>query len=86
MLIFLLHYHFENGLRPTFNVNYLMDTDDNANGYDRQLIIPGLEYHFKKNKFLVWTEYQFDNGNDKSVGNRYENSDDQFAAGIRYYF
>ncbi|PMG62585.1 porin [Vibrio splendidus] len=83
---FFTYYHFENGLRPTFNVNYLTDTDDNANGYERQLIIPGLEYHFKKNKFLVWTEYQFDNGKDSYNGVKYENNDDQFAAGIRYYF
>ncbi|MCZ8498008.1 hypothetical protein O9929_05730 [Vibrio lentus] len=32
----------ENGLRPTFNVNYLTDTDDNANGCQGvSLLSPG---------------------------------------------
>ncbi|MCW8336726.1 porin, partial [Vibrio sp. DBSS07] len=83
---FFTHYHFENGFRPTFNYNYLTDTDGNANGYERQYVVPGLEYHFQTNKLLVWTEYQFDLGNEKAVGNSFENNDDQFAAGIRYYF
>lgn len=80
------YYHFENGLRPTFIYNYMEDRNNESNGYERQLIVPGVEYHFQKNKFLVWTEYQFDLGKDKLVGNKFENRDDQFAAGIRYYF
>ncbi|MGR5252062.1 porin [Vibrio astriarenae] len=81
------YYDFDNGIRPTFIYNYMEERGDNfANGYERQLIVPGVEYHFQKNKFLVWTEYQFDLGKDKLVGNKFENRDDQFAAGIRYYF
>ncbi|MBW3695355.1 porin [Vibrio sp. T187] len=83
---FFTYYHFENGLRPTFNYNYLEDRGNEANGFERHLIIPGVEYHFKKDKFLVWTEYQFDIGNDQLATNSFENRDDQFAAGIRYYF
>lgn len=83
---FFAYYHFENGLRPTINYNYLKDRGDETNGFERNLLIPGVEYHFKKNKFLVWTEYQFDLGNDQYDGNKFENRDDQFAAGIRYYF
>ncbi|WP_112480955.1 porin [Vibrio variabilis] len=80
------YYHFENGLRPTLNVNYLTSKDDNGNGYERQTIIPGLEYHFTKNTFLLWAEYQFDQGNDQYVQDHYDNRDNQFSAGIRYYF
>ncbi|GAL26597.1 outer membrane porin putative [Vibrio variabilis] len=80
------YYQFENGLRPTFIYNYLTDRGNDANGFERQLIVPGLEYHFQTNKFLVWTEYQFDLGKDKLVGSSFENREDQFAAGIRYYF
>lgn len=80
------YYHFENGLRPTFIYNYMEDRGNETNGFERNLIIPGVEYHFVKNKFLVWSEYQFDLGKDKLVGNTFENRDDQFAAGIRYYF
>ncbi|WP_210473082.1 porin [Vibrio crassostreae] len=80
------YYHFENGLRPTLNYNYMEDRDNETQGYVRNLLIPGVEYHFQKNKFLVWTEYQFDLGKDQLVGNKFENRDDQFAAGIRYYF
>ncbi|MDB2385900.1 porin [Shewanella sp.] len=83
---FYSYYHFDSGLRPTFNINYLTDTGHHANGYKRQRIIPGLEYHFSKNTFLVWAEYQFDNGNDRSAGSHYQTNDNQFAAGIRYYF
>lgn len=80
------YYHFVNGLRPTLNYNYMEDRGDEKTGYERNLIIPGVEYHFKKNKFLVWTEYQIDLGKDKFKGSEFVNSDDQFAAGIRYYF
>ncbi len=85
------YYHFENGFRPTFNVNYLADTDGRADGYERMTFIPGAEYHFEKNKFLLWAEYQFDQGNDKEVKAAagkatYENRDNQFSAGVRYYF
>lgn len=76
----------KNGLRPTLNVNYLTSKDDNANGYERQTIIPGLEYHFTKNTFLLWAEYQFDQGNDQYKQDHYDNRDNQFSAGIRYYF
>ena len=80
------YYHFDNGLRPTLNYNYMEDHGDETQGYERNLLIPGLEYHFQKNKFLVWTEYQFDLGKDQYDGSKFENRDDQFAAGIRYYF
>ena len=80
------YYHFDNGLRPTLNYNYMEDRGDETQGYERNLLIPGLEYHFQKNKFLVWTEYQFDLGKDQYDGSKFENRDDQFAAGIRYYF
>lgn len=80
------YYHFDNGLRPTLNYNFMQDRSDETKGYKRNLIIPGLEYHFKKNIFLVWTEYQFDFGKDRYDGGKFENRDNQFAAGIRYYF
>lgn len=80
------YYHFENGLRPTLIYNYMEDRGNETNGYERNLLVPGLEYHFTKNKFLVWTEYQIDLGKDELVGNQFENRDDQWAAGIRYYF
>ncbi len=84
---FYTYYHFENGLRPTFIYNYMEGRGDETDNYERQLVIPGVEYHFQKNKFLVWTEYQIDLEKDKHVtGNKFENRDDQFAAGIRYYF
>ncbi|USD66154.1 porin [Vibrio sp. SCSIO 43136] len=83
---FYTYYHLENGLRPTLNYNYLSDRNNETNGYERNLLIPGLEYHFLKDKFLVWTEYQVDLGKDKYENNKYENHDDQFAAGLRYYF
>ncbi|MDN3715420.1 porin [Vibrio breoganii] len=81
-----VYYQFENGLRPTLNYNYMEDRGDETNGYERNLLIPGLEYHFVENKFLVWTEYQFDLGNDQLKGTEFVNRDDQWAAGIRYYF
>ncbi|HFV9295511.1 TPA: porin [Serratia fonticola] len=83
---FFTSYYFESGWRPTLNLNSLKDTDGKANGYERKLAILGLEYHFKKDKFLVWTEYQFDQGNDLFNVAQYENSGNQFASGVRYYF
>jgi predicted porin len=82
------YYHFANGLRPTLNYNYLEERGNLTEGYQRNLIIPGMEYHFQKNKFLVWTEYQFDLGNDSlnTAESKFDNRDDQFAAGVRYYF
>ncbi|MDN3682901.1 porin [Vibrio tapetis subsp. quintayensis] len=80
------YYHLDGGFRPTFNVNYMSDTDGRANGYERLTLIPGVEYHFSKNTFIVWAEYQFDQGSDKFEAAKYQNRDDQFSAGIRYYF
>ncbi|MGL4475193.1 MAG: porin [Shewanella sp.] len=80
------YYHFESGFRATLNLNYLADTDDRSQGYERKTIIPGLEYHFDKNKLVAWAEYQFDLGSDQWDANQYQNSDDQFALGMRYYF
>ncbi|EKA7398766.1 porin [Vibrio parahaemolyticus] len=80
------YYHFDNGLRPTLNYNYMKDRSDDSQSFERNLLIPGVEYHFKKNKFLVWTEYQIDLGNDQFDGSKFKNRDDQFAAGVRYYF
>lgn len=42
------YYHFDNGLRPTLNYNLMKDRSDETKGYKRNLIIPGLEYHFKR--------------------------------------
>ncbi|WP_413112170.1 porin [Thaumasiovibrio sp. DFM-14] len=82
---FYTYYHFEqSGLRPTLNINYLTDTDGRAEAYERQLIIPGIEYHLEKNTLFVWAEYQFDKGSDKGSAN--QNADNQFAAGVRYIF
>lgn len=81
------YYQFQNGWRPTFNYNYFEERGNQTEGYERNLVIPGVEYHFVKNKFLVWTEYQFDLGKDKrTAANGWTDSEDQFAAGIRYYF
>lgn len=75
-------------LRSTFNVNYLSDRDGKSNDYHRETYIPGLEYHFERNTLIVWAEYQIDKGCDQwdEKSNRYQNRDDQFSAGIRYYF
>ncbi|PSW10905.1 porin [Photobacterium rosenbergii] len=80
------HYHFDNGFRATFNANYMTETDGRAEGYERKTFTPGVEYHFTKNTFLLWAEYQFDEGKDKWNGSEFVNSDDKFSAGIRYYF
>ncbi len=80
------HYHFDNGFRATFNANYMTETDGRASGYERKTFTPGVEYHFTKNTFLLWAEYQFDEGTDKLSGSEFTNADDKFSAGIRYYF
>ncbi|WP_313071214.1 porin [Atlantibacter hermannii] len=83
---FYVYYHFDYGFRPTFNYNYMKDRSDETSGYKRILIIPGLEYHFRKDKFLIWAEYQIDQGSDRYNGSKFENRDNQLAAGLRYYF
>lgn len=80
-----LYHHFENGLRPTFNYNWLEDTDGRSGGEKRHTYIYGLEYHFSREKFLIWGEYQDNHGTTWS-GSSYEDSDDEWTAGIRYYF
>ncbi|QEM81191.1 porin [Halomonas binhaiensis] len=79
------HYHFANGWRPTFNFNWLGDTGERSHGYHRLTYIYGLEYHFTKDKFLVWGEYQDNHGNNWD-GLGYRNGEDEWSLGIRYYF
>lgn len=77
--------HFDIGIRPTFNYNWLEDTDGRSGGEKRHTYIYGLEYHFERDKFLVWAEYQNNHGT-SWTGSGYEDSDDEWTAGIRYYF
>lgn len=77
--------HFDNGLRPTFNYNWLSDADDRSEGYRRLTYIYGLEYHFVRDEFLVWSEYQ-DNHGTAWDSSRYTATNDEWTLGIRYYF
>ncbi|MFM2625858.1 porin [Vibrio owensii] len=80
------YYHFDNGLRPTLNYNYFENRDGDFD-YTRHLVAPGLEYHFKRNTLLLWTEYQIDLGDDQlAAAGQYVNAENQVAAGLRYYF
>ncbi|GAL14591.1 outer membrane porin putative [Vibrio astriarenae] len=80
------YYHFDNGFRPTINYNYFESRDTNVD-YTRHLLAPGLEYHFTRNTFLLWAEYQIDMGSDQLVSDfEFDTADNQFAAGLRYYF
>ncbi|MFD2191273.1 porin [Pistricoccus aurantiacus] len=77
--------HFDNGLRPTFNYNWLNDTGDRSDGYRRLTYIYGLEYHFLRDKLLIWSEYQDNHGNAWDSSG-YVPSNDEWTLGIRYYF
>ncbi|CAK2093180.1 putative porin [Vibrio crassostreae] len=80
------YYHFDNGLRPTLNYNYFESRDTDVD-YTRHLLAPGLEYHFTRNTFLLWAEYQIDMGKDQLISDyKFDTADNQFAAGLRYYF
>ena len=85
---FFAGYFVTDKFRTTFNYNNMNARDDKANGYRRETYTPGLEYHFVRNTYVLWTEYQFDSGNDKWNGKEghYERRGNQMSAGIRYYF
>lgn len=78
-------YHFDNGLRPNFNFNWLGDAGEKSEGYRRLTYIYGLEYHFERDRFLVWSEYQDNHGNGWN-GQGYEDAEDEWTLGVRYYF
>ena len=79
------HYHFDNGVRLTFNYNHLADKNSD---YHRTTYTPGVEYHFEYNKFLVWAEYNINDSQDfyNAATGQYEGRDNAFSAGIRYYY
>ncbi|BAN48763.1 porin [Metapseudomonas resinovorans] len=77
------HYHFDSGWRVHLNTNYLTYLGHRSQGYERKTVIPGLSYHFIKDKALVWLEYQYDYGNHfDGVG--YSGNDDTWAVGLYY--
>jgi predicted porin len=79
------HYHFESGWRLHMNLNYLTDLGQRSDGYERKLVIPGVSYHFIKDKALVWVEYQYDLGKHYD-GTGYRRNDDTWALGLYYQF
>lgn len=79
------HYHFASGWRLHLNLNQLGDLGQRSQGYERKLVIPGLSYHFIKDKALVWMEYQYDYGNHFD-GAGYAHNDDTWAVGLYYQF
>ena len=81
--------YFFNNINLTFNFNMLHDYNDfRAKGYRILTYIPGIEYHFIKDTFFAWFEYQRDNGRDvfDSASQSYVRRDDQLAVGFRYVF
>ncbi|MCY1390961.1 Outer membrane protein F [compost metagenome] len=77
------HYHFNSGWRVHLNLNYLTDLGQRSQDYERKLVIPGLSYHFIKDKALVWAEYQYDLGKHYD-GVGYSRNDDTWAVGLYY--
>ena len=79
------HYHFDNNLRLTFNINHLADKDSD---YHRTTYSPGAEYHFDYNNFFVWAEYNINESQDNYNADTglYEGRDNAFSMGIRYNF
>ncbi|WP_158294532.1 porin [Halomonas urmiana] len=82
------YYHFANGLRPNVNFNWLDDTGEDSEGYRRLTYSFGLEYHFIRDRFLVWSDYQINHGSNgwDSQERHYGDADSEWALGIRYDF